>query len=653
MSSLYPSPKQEIDSGQLYCFNKGLFTREEFNVERFINLARHRGTLDEIFVDLRKYLKTVQEDLVELINVEYADFVNLSSSLVSLNDVIERIGENTNNSFNKYTECTFQFKEAANQLTEKRDKLSKCRLEQINLRNKINFIENSKRFIDILENSSIDLSHGQIERFSIYLSDLVNSIEACVELEGENSSMRDYDRVKTYIFMKFTKLITECLKQKFRENNSRDVEGIMSCLEIIGEHNYPMEIISKEIVSPMLDRSFDGKELLNDKLIMCLDKVKDIRSSFLENLEGDSYKLTYLFIDSSLLKGLQETIRNKLATSVLSSDTTLFQKCFYELLQFVKTYPLINENSSLLKPCLNQFNMSIYFKLITQDYSKRLSLELSKTINKQIEDIIINEPNLEYEFEYSQYFSLESSVTLLESFSSISDEKIVLEPLLYKGWTFIVSSFKKYISFLENASELEFEENYKLPLAIISDLQRVEDSIMDLCYGKYRPRLEGLSIEWRYFGNVFNSFFDLLHEKSSIFEKIFIEITKEKLNKYLNQVNDVPKNYRWTKKPMPDSYSQYLTNMVEFFEFFKKDLEIFGLDGEMKNKIINEMKEYIKDTFECLSSNLVKSIQQTFSSLQRFKNREDENASNVSGSSDESKMLKQLELDKNFVNENF
>uniref|UniRef100_A0A0N5CCD7 Conserved oligomeric Golgi complex subunit 2 n=1 Tax=Strongyloides papillosus TaxID=174720 RepID=A0A0N5CCD7_STREA len=650
MISQLPSPKVESDSGQVYSFNKTLFTRPEFNVERFINLARHRATLDEISGDLRSYLKTVQEELVELINVEYADFVNLSSSLVSLNDVIERIGESTNTSFNKYCESTFQLKESANQLNDKREKLSKCYLEQISLRNKINFVESSKRFIDLLEQFPAEMSRRQVERFSMSLADLVNTFEACKETTDDNQNGRDYDRVMNFIISKFTKLVTECLKQKFRDVNSKDIESIMSCLQIIGQENVPMEIISHDIVSSTLNRCFDGKDSLCEKLTKCLETVIKTRNTFLEGSNEQVGCLRYHFIDSCLLKGLQETIKNNLASNILINDTTLFQKCFFELLQFVKTYPRRKDNKSLLVSCLDQFNMHIYFKLITSGYSKKINVELGKATNKQLEDIEVSIPNLEYELDYNSFFSLEISKAIVWSFNDVSNEKIVLDPLLSRSWTFLISNFNKLITFLEKASELEFEEDYKVPIAIISDVQRLEESIMGLCYGVFRSRIENLRLDWRIFGNVFDSFFVMLREKSCLFEKILIDINKKTLDKYLIQVNDVPKSYRWTKKPMPESHSQYLTSIVDYLKKLEDDFKTYGVEDEVKEKMIVEVKEYIKDTFNRLSSNLIQSIQQTFSSLQRFKNREDENTSNVSGSSsDEAKMLKQLELDKIFV----
>uniref|UniRef100_A0A0K0G1S5 Conserved oligomeric Golgi complex subunit 2 (inferred by orthology to a C. elegans protein) n=1 Tax=Strongyloides venezuelensis TaxID=75913 RepID=A0A0K0G1S5_STRVS len=227
------------------------------------------------------------------------------------------------------------------------------------------------------------MSRRQVERFFMSLAELANTFKAY------------YDKVMNFIISKFAKLATECLKQKFRDVYSKDIESIMSCLQIIGQENVLMEIISYDIISSRLNRCFHGKNSLFEK------------NTFLEGSNEQIGSLGYHFIDSCLLKGLQETIKNNFASNILINTTTLFQKCFFELLQFVKTYPRRKENKSLLVSCLDQFNMHIYFKLITSGYLKKVNTEPGKATNRQLEDIEVSIPNLKYELDYNSFFSLE------------------------------------------------------------------------------------------------------------------------------------------------------------------------------------------------------------------------------------------------------
>ncbi len=53
-------------------------------MDRFVVECRRRVALETLQEDLNIYLKTLQSAMIELINKDYADFVNLSTNLVSI-----------------------------------------------------------------------------------------------------------------------------------------------------------------------------------------------------------------------------------------------------------------------------------------------------------------------------------------------------------------------------------------------------------------------------------------------------------------------------------------------------------------------------------------------------------------------------------------
>jgi hypothetical protein len=59
-----------------------LLTGAVFNVEEFL-LSRARATLPELRAELRDYLSTLKEELVQLINNDYEAFISLSTDLRS------------------------------------------------------------------------------------------------------------------------------------------------------------------------------------------------------------------------------------------------------------------------------------------------------------------------------------------------------------------------------------------------------------------------------------------------------------------------------------------------------------------------------------------------------------------------------------------
>ena len=59
-----------------------LYLQEDFNVDQFVVECRRRVPLENLRNDLSVYLKILQSAMIELINKDYADFVNLSTNLV-------------------------------------------------------------------------------------------------------------------------------------------------------------------------------------------------------------------------------------------------------------------------------------------------------------------------------------------------------------------------------------------------------------------------------------------------------------------------------------------------------------------------------------------------------------------------------------------
>ncbi|XP_059014117.1 conserved oligomeric Golgi complex subunit 2-like [Mustela lutreola] len=66
------------------CFDKDEFMKEDFDVDHIVSDYRKHVQLEELRGDLELYYKLLKIAMVELINKDYADFVNLSTNLVNL-----------------------------------------------------------------------------------------------------------------------------------------------------------------------------------------------------------------------------------------------------------------------------------------------------------------------------------------------------------------------------------------------------------------------------------------------------------------------------------------------------------------------------------------------------------------------------------------
>ncbi|XP_069035916.1 conserved oligomeric Golgi complex subunit 2 [Lepisosteus oculatus] len=73
------------------CFDKDEFMKEDFDVDRFVADCRRRVQLEQLREDLELYYKLLKTAMVELINKDYADFVNLSTNLVGMDKALNQL----------------------------------------------------------------------------------------------------------------------------------------------------------------------------------------------------------------------------------------------------------------------------------------------------------------------------------------------------------------------------------------------------------------------------------------------------------------------------------------------------------------------------------------------------------------------------------
>ncbi|XP_059000046.1 conserved oligomeric Golgi complex subunit 2-like isoform X1 [Mustela lutreola] len=73
------------------CFDKDEFMKEDFDVDHFVSDCRKRVQLEELRGDLELYYKLLKIAMVELINKDYADFVNLSTNLVGMDKALNQL----------------------------------------------------------------------------------------------------------------------------------------------------------------------------------------------------------------------------------------------------------------------------------------------------------------------------------------------------------------------------------------------------------------------------------------------------------------------------------------------------------------------------------------------------------------------------------
>ena len=75
-------PTDPVPSGISFALFCTSTLQDDFNVDQFVVECRRKVPLETLRDDLALYQRILQSAMIELINKDYADFVNLSSNLV-------------------------------------------------------------------------------------------------------------------------------------------------------------------------------------------------------------------------------------------------------------------------------------------------------------------------------------------------------------------------------------------------------------------------------------------------------------------------------------------------------------------------------------------------------------------------------------------
>ena len=159
-------------------FHREDFLHDAFTVDNF--LAKYaEGNFEMLRDELGMYLQVLRVAMIELINDDYADFVNLSSNLVGIEDKIQAV-ESPLNEFKvqildfqqklKLTKCQLEEK------LEKRKSLHEKRVALRNLEHIIVTLNKVERLLKLGSNDELELTGDLVERVA---SD-VNYLNHCV-----------------------------------------------------------------------------------------------------------------------------------------------------------------------------------------------------------------------------------------------------------------------------------------------------------------------------------------------------------------------------------------------------------------------------------------------------------------------------------------
>ncbi|VDN95501.1 unnamed protein product [Brugia pahangi] len=618
------------------CFNKDQFSRTDFIVERFLKLARRRASLQQIHNDLRVYLKIVQNSMIELINDDYADFVNLSSNLVGLKETIDKLTKDIETIWHDFCSNTEAVKQSAEFVAQKTTELIECRKAQCEIRGQIFLIKSIERLADKIANCPKEIEQFWLQNFVDAVIDVVLWFGKVNVVDGKVAAA--YDICLTHVGR-----LTEYWLIQDLKGDCRFIEQILGIITLNKSTDSAVSCVMTEIIAEYIG---EPRSNLGDFLIEVYATIRKLRENWVQKMEnsGASFANISSFLDKCLLTFIVSSLDQYFGSVVVPSDNRLFHRCYKTTCDFIGNWPDAAKSCTVLRMIRNRFNVVVYFKLETQQFLSQLKDQLDPSIIK----LITNEKKEEWEEKIFYDFSK----LVIDTLERIWSDEVYLPTLIDKFWDFTLKVLAKYLEWIEGIKSYYWIDRkapqdfeiWRLFCALYADCVTVDNRTFGIALSSIWPKIREHELDVTIFGQCLSIFSTKIAEKIQEFEKIIVEDAVTSVAKVLDGVCGIPRQYRWTKKPAPTNISPYISETSAALKLFKDEMNHYCWSEENITSVYKQIFAESMEIFSVKAKQVLKSVEQTETSLQRFK-RKSMPVNENNADSDENKIRRQLLLD--------
>ncbi|XP_045293356.1 conserved oligomeric Golgi complex subunit 2 isoform X4 [Leopardus geoffroyi] len=661
------------------CFDKDEFMKEDFDVDHFVSDCRKRVQLEELRGDLELYYRLLKTAMVELINKDYADFVNLSTNLVGMDKALNQLSV---------------------PLGQLREEVLMCVLRLIQVIRSVEKIEKilnsqSSKETSVLEASSPLLTGQILERIATEFNQLqfhavqskgmplldkvrprIAGITAMLQqslegllLEGLQTSNVD--------------IIRHCLRTYATIDKTRDAEALVGQVLV---KPYVDEVIVEQIV----ESDPNGLQIMYDKLLEFVPHhcrlLREVTGGAISSEKGNSVP-GYDFLVNSVWPEIVRGLEEKLPSLFNPGNPDAFHEKYTVSMDFVRAFEQQCGTQASVRrlrahPAYhsfsNKWNLPVYFQIRFREIAGSLEAALTNGLE---------------DAPAGSSFCLLASHRTWSSLQRCWSDEMFLPVLAHRLWRLTLQILARYSVFV---SELllrpisnESAKDTKKPLVtggkdpsvtqgnsedqasgpaetrpvasisstqliyVVADLDKLQEQLPELLE-TIKPKLEMIG-----FKN-FSSISALEDSQTSLsacapaLSDRIIQDLSESCFGYLKSALEVPRLYRRTNKEVPTTASSYVDSALKPFRQLQS-----GHKDKLRQAVIRQwlegaLSESTHKYYETVSD-VLNSVKKMEESLKRLKQARKTTPANPigpgGGMSDDDKIRLQLALDVEYLGE--
>lgn len=690
------------------CFDKDEFMKEDFDVDHFVSDCRKRVQLEALRDDLELYYKLLKTAMVELINKDYADFVNLSTNLVGMDKALSQLSVPLGQLREEVLSLRSSVSEGIRAVDERLSKQEDIRKKKICVLRLIQVIRSVEKIEKILnsqhskETSALEASSplltGQIlERIATEFNQLqfhavqskglplldkvrprIAGITAMLQqslegllLEGLQTSSVD--------------IIRHCLRTYATIDKTRDAEALVGQVLV---KPYVDEVILEQIV----DSHLSDLQLMYDKLLEFVPHhcrlLREVTGGAISSEKGNTVP-GYDFLVNSVWPEIVRGLEEKLPSLFNPGDPDAFHQKYTISMDFVRTFERQCGSQASVKrlrahPAYhsfnNKWNLPVYFQIRFREIAGSLEAALTDVL----EDAPAGSP-----------YRLLASHRTWSSLQRCWSDKMFLPLLAHRLWRLTLQILARYSIFVKELLlrpiSNESAKDVKKPLVtgskdlsitqgnckdqasgpsetkpivsvsstqlvyVVTDLHRLQEQLPELLE-TIKPKLEVMG--FKNFSSISAALEDSQLSLSACVPALSEKITQdlsESCFSHLKSALEVPRLYRRTNKEVPVTASSYVDSALK---------PLYQLQSRHKDKLKQAtIRQWLEATlsesthkyYETVSDvlNSVRKMEESLKRLKQARRTTPASSAGLSGGgmSDDDKIRRQLALDVAYLGE--
>jgi hypothetical protein len=230
---------------------------------------------------------------------------------------------------------------------------------------------------------------------------------------------------------------------------------------------------------------------------------------------------------------------------------------------------------------------------------------------------------------------------------------VFIAAVIDKFWDFSIKMLMSYADWLSTCltAGKQLENNrgqmWKTWTILCRDVTHFDGKLFDLCLNHVWERFKQLHVDPTPFGQCLTTFSQELAKKRADMVGTIRQELSELSVKDANNVSEIPRQYRWTKRPTPTQHSPYVEESFAHIASFSKEAAENAWESEHITSVTQPVVDEIVKAFCEKAVPVLENVEQSKLFKKKGTSIQDGNA----GDTDESKIRRQLFFDIGYVKE--